>query len=98
MAYGEGKNKDEKIVVFDLGWGTFDVTVLEIGSEWTFQAVSYTHLEKIKIPVAKPDTAKIDSTKVVIQTPVSYTHLDVYKRQIYNSFLIWKILDTFRAR
>ena len=40
LAYGEGKNKDEKIVVFDLGWGTFDVTVLEIGSEWTFQVLS----------------------------------------------------------
>lgn len=40
LAYGEGKNKDEKIVVFDLGWGTFDVTILEIGSEWTFQVLS----------------------------------------------------------
>ncbi len=40
LAYGEGKNKDEKIVVFDLGWGTFDVTVLEIWSEWTFQVLS----------------------------------------------------------
>ena len=40
LAYGEGKNKDEKIVVFDLGWGTFDVTILEIGAEWTFQVLS----------------------------------------------------------
>lgn len=40
LAYGEGKNKDEKIVVFDLGGGTFDVTVLEIGSEGTFQVLS----------------------------------------------------------
>lgn len=40
LAYGEWKNKDEKIVVFDLGWGTFDVTILEIGSEWTFQVLS----------------------------------------------------------
>ncbi len=40
LAYGEGKNKDEKIVVFDLGWGTFDVTILEIGSEGTFQVLS----------------------------------------------------------
>ncbi len=40
LAYGEGKNKDEKIVVFDLGWGTFDVTILEIWSEWTFQVLS----------------------------------------------------------
>jgi len=40
LAYGEGKNKDEKVVVFDLWWGTFDVTVLEIGSEGTFQVLS----------------------------------------------------------
>ena len=40
LAYGEGKNKDEKIVVFDLGGWTFDVTVLEIGAEWTFQVLS----------------------------------------------------------
>lgn len=40
LAYGEGKNKDEKIVVFDLWGGTFDVTVLEIWSEGTFQVLS----------------------------------------------------------
>ena len=40
LAYGEGKNKDEKIVVFDLGGWTFDVTVLEIGAEGTFQVLS----------------------------------------------------------
>ncbi len=40
LAYGEGKNKDEKVVVFDLWWGTFDVTVLEIGAEWTFQVLA----------------------------------------------------------
>lgn len=40
LAYGEWKNKDEKIVVYDLGWGTFDVTVLEIWSEGTFQVLS----------------------------------------------------------
>lgn len=31
LAYGLGKKKDEKIAVFDLGGGTFDVSVLEIG-------------------------------------------------------------------
>lgn len=40
LAYGEGKQSDEKIVVFDLGGGTFDVTVLEIGAEGTFQVLS----------------------------------------------------------
>jgi len=40
LAYGEGKKQDEKIVVFDLWWGTFDVTVLDIWSEGTFQVLS----------------------------------------------------------
>ena len=31
MAYGLDKNKEEKIAVFDLGGGTFDVSILEIG-------------------------------------------------------------------
>ena len=30
MAYGLDKKKDEKIVVFDLGGGTFDVSILEV--------------------------------------------------------------------
>ncbi|MGC1273516.1 MAG: molecular chaperone DnaK [Planctomycetaceae bacterium] len=33
LAYGLEKKKDEKIVVFDLGGGTFDVSVLEVGDE-----------------------------------------------------------------
>ena len=31
LAYGMDKKKDQKIAVFDLGGGTFDVSVLEIG-------------------------------------------------------------------
>jgi molecular chaperone DnaK len=33
LAYGLDKKKEEKIVVFDLGGGTFDVSVLEVGDE-----------------------------------------------------------------
>jgi molecular chaperone DnaK len=40
LAYGEGQNKDEKICVFDLGGGTHDVTMLEIGAEGTFQVLA----------------------------------------------------------
>jgi molecular chaperone DnaK len=31
LAYGLDKKKDEKIAVYDLGGGTFDISVLEIG-------------------------------------------------------------------
>ena len=35
MAYGLDKKKDEKIVVFDLGGGTFDVSVLQVTDQAT---------------------------------------------------------------
>ena len=35
MAYGLDKKKDERIAVFDLGGGTFDVSILEIALKWT---------------------------------------------------------------
>ena len=33
LAYGFDKKKDEKIAVFDFGGGTFDISVLEVGSD-----------------------------------------------------------------
>ncbi|MBL6713642.1 MAG: molecular chaperone DnaK [Pirellulales bacterium] len=40
LAYGLDKKKDEKIVVFDLGGGTFDVSVLDVSKDGVFQVVS----------------------------------------------------------
>lgn len=39
LAYGLDKDKAEKILVFDLGGGTFDVSILDIG-DGTFEVVS----------------------------------------------------------
>src|SRR3954449_2427752 len=39
LAYGLDKKKDEKIVVFDLGGGTFDVSVLEV-ADGVFRVIS----------------------------------------------------------
>ncbi len=39
LAYGLENNKDQKIVVFDLGGGTFDVSVLELG-DGVFEVMS----------------------------------------------------------
>jgi len=39
LAYGFGKNLERKIAVFDLGGGTFDVSILEIGSG-VFEVIS----------------------------------------------------------
>jgi len=40
LAYGAGKGKNEKIAVFDLGWGTFDVSILELSEEGTFEVLA----------------------------------------------------------
>jgi molecular chaperone DnaK len=39
LAYGIDKNKEEKIAVYDLGGGTFDITILELG-EGVFEVKS----------------------------------------------------------
>ena len=39
FAYGLDKKKDERIAVYDLGGGTFDVSILEIG-EGVFEVKS----------------------------------------------------------
>lgn len=40
LSYGIDKKKDEKIAVYDFWWGTFDISILDIGSEWTFEVLA----------------------------------------------------------
>lgn len=40
LAYGLAGKKDEKVAVYDFGGGTFDISILEIGSEGTFEVLA----------------------------------------------------------
>jgi molecular chaperone DnaK len=40
LAYGADRNKDQKIAVYDFGGGTFDISILEIGAEGTFEVLA----------------------------------------------------------
>jgi molecular chaperone DnaK len=40
LAYNLEKKNDEKIAVFDLGGGTFDISILDVGSDGVFQVLS----------------------------------------------------------
>ena len=40
LAYGFGKNIDRTVAVFDLGGGTFDISILEISSTGVFKVIS----------------------------------------------------------
>ena len=40
LAYGFGKNIDRLIAVYDLGGGTFDISILDIGSDGVFRVIT----------------------------------------------------------
>jgi len=42
LAYGYGKELDRTIAVYDLGGGTFDISILEIGAHGVFKVISTT--------------------------------------------------------
>lgn len=42
LAYGFGKNVDKTVAVYDLGGGTFDVSILEIGAQGVFKVIATT--------------------------------------------------------
>ena len=40
LSYWAWKGKNEKVAVYDLGWGTFDISVLELSEEGTFEVLA----------------------------------------------------------
>ncbi len=40
LSYWAGKGKNEKIAVYDLWWGTFDISILELSEEGTFEVLA----------------------------------------------------------
>jgi molecular chaperone DnaK len=42
LAYGYGKDIDKTVAVYDLGGGTFDISILEIGAHGVFKVISTT--------------------------------------------------------
>src|SRR6202023_4004432 len=40
LSYGFGKNVEKTIAVYDFGGGTFDISILEIGSSGVFKVVA----------------------------------------------------------
>jgi molecular chaperone DnaK len=42
LAYGYGKDLDRTVAVYDLGGGTFDISILEIGAHGVFKVISTT--------------------------------------------------------
>ena len=42
LAYGYGKDIDKTVAVYDLGGGTFDVSIMEIGAHGVFKVISTT--------------------------------------------------------
>lgn len=40
LAYGVDKGKDKRVAVYDFGGGTFDISILEIGTEGTFEVLA----------------------------------------------------------
>jgi molecular chaperone DnaK len=42
LAYGYGKDFDRTVAVYDLGGGTFDISILEIGAHGVFKVISTT--------------------------------------------------------
>ena len=122
-AYGLDNEKEQKIMVYDLGGGTFDVSVIEIGdgvievlstagnnrlggddfdqkvTDWMIEEFKKAEgvdlsadkmaLQRLKEAAekAKKELSSATTTNInlpfITATAVSYTHLDVYKRQVY---------------
>jgi molecular chaperone DnaK len=67
LAYGLGKDKSEKIAVFDLGGGTLDVSILDIG-DGTFEVVATSGDNKL----GGDDWDKVVADRIEAQIKIQY--------------------------
>jgi molecular chaperone DnaK len=67
LAYGLGKDKSEKIAVFDLGGGTLDVSILDIG-DGTFEVVATSGDNKL----GGDDWDKVVADRIKAQIKIQY--------------------------
>ena len=73
LAYGLDNEKEQKIMVYDLGGGTFDVSIIEIG-DGVIEVLATAGNNRL-------GGDDFDQKITDYMLAVSYTHLDVYKRQ-----------------
>ncbi len=81
LAYGLDKEKSEKILVYDLGGGTFDVSILDIG-DGTFEVVSTAGDNKL----GGDDWDKVVADWIQAQIKIQYG-LDVNDKMAQQRFL-----------
>jgi molecular chaperone DnaK len=80
LAYGLDKKKEEKVIVYDLGGGTFDVTVLEISGDGHFEVLAtngdthlggddfdYLILEWLVVEFKKDQGVDLSKDKIALQ-------------------------------
>ena len=99
LSYGAWKGKNEKIAVFDLGWGTFDVSILELSDEGTFEVLATngdTHLgwddfDKKLVDYIIGEFKKMNEL-IYIQILWLYKELEMKLKKLKKNYLLLQVM------